>query len=108
VVVEPVHVRRAALVALTIDALLLAGLGERDHAALAGRQLLVRVESEHGRVPACPDPHPVRVRRADALREAPLELGKQRSEREPPGAQYLEHTLLLALTEQRTRERNLS
>src|ERR1039458_8923790 len=56
-------------------------------------------------VPLGPVPQ---LRRADALREAPLELGKQRSEREPPGAQYLEHPLLLALTEQRTRERNLS
>jgi hypothetical protein len=54
-VVEPVHVGRAALVSLAVDALLVALVPERHHPALAGRHLLVGVEREHGGVPAGTD-----------------------------------------------------
>ncbi len=65
--VEPAHVGRAALVALGVDPLLHGAVAERDHAALAGGQLLVRIEAEHGRVPASADRRAVRVERAEGL-----------------------------------------
>ena len=43
------------------------GVGERDHAALPRRQLLVRVEAEDGRVAAAADRDAVGVDRAERL-----------------------------------------
>src|SRR5260370_958772 len=54
--VEPVHVGRAALVSLRVDLQLDRQVADRDHAALAGRDLLVGVEPERRRV--SPAPHP--------------------------------------------------
>ena len=65
--VEPAHVRRAALVALGVDPLLQRGVGERDHAALAGGELLVGVEAEHRRMTAPADRGAVGVHRAERL-----------------------------------------
>ena len=67
VVVEPAHVRRAALVALGVDPLLQRRVAERDHPALARRQLLVGVEAEHRRVAARADRRAVGVTRAERL-----------------------------------------
>ena len=68
VVVEPVHVRRAALVALASRcAPCSAGVAERDHAALAGGELLVGVEAEHGGMAARAD----RASRRRGRRRAP-------------------------------------
>ena len=48
------------------------------------------------------------VGRADPLGHQLLEAVDRRPEREPPGAQHLEHELLLPLVEQRARERDLA
>ena len=66
VVVEPVHVRGAALVSLGVDPLLLRRIAHRDHPALAGRQLLVRVEPEHRGMAAPADGHAVGCRAPSA------------------------------------------
>ena len=71
VVVEPAHVGRAALVALGVDPLLVLGRAERDHAALAGRQLLVGVEAEDRRVAAAADRRAVGVDARRAPRRRP-------------------------------------
>ncbi len=70
IVVEPAHVRRAALVALGVDPLLVLGRAHGEHPALAGRELLVGVEAERRRVtrarrPAC---RPRAARRAPRRR----------------------------------------
>ena len=65
--VEPAHVRRAALVALGVDALLHRRVAERDHPALAGGQLLVGVEAEDRRVAAAADRGAVGVHGAERL-----------------------------------------
>ena len=67
VVVKPVHVRGPALVALGIDLLLLRRVAERDHPTFASRQLLIRVEAEHGRMAAAPDRTAVGVLRPERL-----------------------------------------
>ena len=67
VVIEPAHVRRAALVSLGVDPHLDRGIPGRDHPALAGRQLLVGVEAEHRRVASRTDRHSVGVHRAERL-----------------------------------------
>ena len=67
IVVEPAHVRRPALVALGVDAHLQRLVAERHHPALAGRQLLVRVEPERGRMTAPADRDPVAVPRPERL-----------------------------------------
>jgi hypothetical protein len=67
VVIEPAHVRRAALVALGVDLLLVLGGAERDHAALARGQLLVGVEAERRRVAAPADRDAVGVHGAERL-----------------------------------------
>ena len=54
VVVEPVHVRRAALVALGVHPHLVLGRAMREHPALAGGHLLVGVEAERRRWPRPP------------------------------------------------------
>ena len=46
---------------------LMAAIGDRDHPALARRQLLVGVEAEGGRMAAGADPHPVAVHGAQRL-----------------------------------------
>ena len=69
--VEPAHVGRAALVALGVDALLERRVAERDHPALPGRDLLVRVEAEHGRMAAAADRHAVGVDARRAPRRRP-------------------------------------
>src|SRR6266550_255407 len=46
------------------------------------------------------------VRRPDALGDELLEAVDRRAEREPPGAQHLEHELLLALIQQRASKRD--
>ena len=71
VVVEPAHVRRAALVSLGVDALLERRVGHRDDAALAGRHLLVGVEAEHRRMPASRRPRSRRRGRPRAPRRRP-------------------------------------
>ena len=53
--VQPAHVRSAALVALGVDPRLQLGRAERHHPTLAGRKLLVGVEAEHGQI--SPAPH---------------------------------------------------
>ena len=65
--VEPAHVRRAALVALGVDALLVGGVGHRHHAALPRRELLVGVEAEDRGVAAAADRRAVAVHRAERL-----------------------------------------
>jgi hypothetical protein len=67
VVVEPAHVRGAALVSLGVDPLLQRRVGHRDHAPLARGQLLVGVEAEHRRVPARAHPDPVGMDRPQSL-----------------------------------------
>ena len=67
IVVEPVHVRRAALVSLGVDLDLHVGVAQRDHSALARRQLLVRVEAEDRRVPPRADGLTVGVDGAECL-----------------------------------------
>jgi hypothetical protein len=66
-VVEPVHVRGAALVSLGVDARLVAGVEADDRSPLPRRHLLVRVEREHRAVPARADQRAVLVARADRL-----------------------------------------
>ena len=65
--VQPLHVRRPALVSLRVDLRLDRRVGGRDHAALAGRQLLVGVEAEHRRMPAAADRRAVGVDGAERL-----------------------------------------
>ncbi len=65
--IEPAHVRSAALIALGVDPLLQRRVGQRHHPALAGGELLVGVETEHRRVPAPADGPPVGVHRAECL-----------------------------------------
>ena len=65
--IEPTHVGRAALVALGVDPHAVLLRAEDDHAALAGRDLLVRVEAEDRRMPAAADRRAVRVHRAERL-----------------------------------------
>ena len=67
VVVEPAHVGRPALVALGVDALLDLGRRRQDGAALARRDLLVRVEAEHAQVAASADLGAVGVGRPERL-----------------------------------------
>ena len=67
VVVEPAHVRRAALVALGVDALLALGRAHHEHPALARGQLLVGVEAERRGMAAAADRHAVGVHRAERL-----------------------------------------
>jgi hypothetical protein len=81
-VVEPAHVGRAPLVALGVDALLVLGRTGGEHAALAGGQLLVRVEAERGGMAAAADRDPVGVDGAERLarvlddrQPVPLERG---------------------------------
>jgi hypothetical protein len=66
-VVEPVHVRRAPLVALRVDPCLVGGVLADDGPALACRHLLVRVERERGAVASRPDERGVLVDGADRL-----------------------------------------
>jgi len=58
---------RAALVSLGVDPLLLRGVAECDHAALAGGELLVGVEPEHGRMATPADGRPVGVLSSERL-----------------------------------------
>src|SRR3984885_8705572 len=67
VVVEPVHVGRPALIALRVDALPQGGVRHRDHAPLAGGQLLVGVEAKHGGVAAGTHRYAVGVDGAERL-----------------------------------------
>jgi hypothetical protein len=67
VVIEPAHVRRPALVALGVDAFLRLGVGTHDHASLARRDLLVRVEAEDGEVAARARGAAVGVQRPECL-----------------------------------------
>ena len=67
IVVEPVHVGGAALVSLGVDPLLERRVRGRDHPALPGRDLLVRVEAEYRRMPATADRHAVGIDRAERL-----------------------------------------
>ena len=66
--VEPAHVGRAALVALAVDARLRLGVGADHRAALARRDLLVRVEARRRRgCPRAPTGLPVGVNGAERL-----------------------------------------
>src|SRR3954452_5859959 len=67
IVVEPPHVRRAALVALGGDARLQRRVADRDDAALAGRQLHLAVEAEDGRMAARAARHAVPLYGAERL-----------------------------------------
>ena len=67
VVVEPAHVGRAALVALGVDRDLVRLRAEREHAALAGGELLVGVEAERRGMPAAADRDAVGVDGAERL-----------------------------------------
>ena len=76
--VEPAHVGRAALVALGVDALLQRGVGHRDHAALARRQLLVGVEAERRRVAAARRPATPSACTAPSASQASSTIGRPR------------------------------
>ena len=78
IVVEPAHVRAAPLVALGVDQLLERRSASVTMPALAGRELLVRVEAEDARMPASAD-RPARPRNA---RRAP----RRRPRRSPARA----------------------
>ena len=67
VVVEPVHVGRAALVALGVHGRLVRERAHREHPALARDQLLVGVEAERGGMAAAADRHAVGVDGAERL-----------------------------------------
>ncbi len=67
VVVEPVHVRRAPLVALGVDALLVLRRAHGEHAALAGGELLVGVERERRGMAAAADRRAVGMHGAERL-----------------------------------------
>ncbi|GBD46528.1 hypothetical protein HRbin41_01356 [bacterium HR41] len=65
--VEPIHVGRPTLVALGIDPRLRGGVGTNQRTALAGGDLLVRVEAERREVAARADPNAVLVDSAERL-----------------------------------------
>ena len=75
-----------------------------------GRDHLVAVADADGAQREVQPGRPARdgagVAGADARARTPLELGQQRPERQPAGAQHLEHALLLGLAEHRARERD--
>ncbi len=89
VVVEPAHVGRAALVALGVDPLLDPRVRAHHRPALAGGDLLVRVEAEHREVPARAHGRAVRVegaqRLAAVLHQPQAALGGQALERRQVG-----------------------
>ncbi len=89
VVVEPVHVGRATLVALGVQALLGRRVGAHHGPALARRDLLVGVEGEHRGVAATAHGRPVPMRRAErlagVLHDPEAALGGQALERRQVG-----------------------
>src|SRR5439155_676260 len=116
---EPTRVVGAALVAEADEQFALLLGVRRHHSALAGGQLLVRIEAERPRRPVRPDrralvlgaerltgivdqPEPVPL----GDRQQLLEPVERRPEREARGAKNLENCFLVALVEKRTRQRN--
>ena len=93
VVVDPAHVGRAALVSLAAKPRRGLGVGDRDHAALSSRQLLVRVEGEGREVAARADQAGPRNRARRAPRTRPragrarLRRRPARARGRPPGSQ---------------------